>query len=188
MHEMCLYGRGGQGVVTAAEIISESLVLNGKYIASFPMFGVERRGAPVTAFVRFDEKPIRIKSRIYHPDCILLFDSRMLHLTDIYAGLKPGSIMVANTSKLSREELHINVSTLGLVDATRIGITEMGSPIVNTGMIGAFAAVTGWISIDSILLAIAGRYKDELRTKNQRCARAGFEEVIIEHFDGSCAS
>ena len=182
MHEMCLYGRGGQGVVTAAEIISANLVLAGKYIASFPMFGVERRGGPVAAFIRFDDKPIRLKTRIYHPDSILLFDLKTQNIKDVYAALKPKSIVVVNASRLDKEEVYPNISTLGHIDATRIGIMETGAPIINTCMIGALAAVTGWITLDSILDVIAERYTGELRTKNQKCARAGFEEVKIEHF------
>jgi len=158
MLEMRLHGRGGQGTVVATEILAKAAFKEGKFVQAFPFFGVERRGAPVTAFARVDDKKIWIKTQIYEPDIIVVLDPLLLEAVDVFRGLKPGGKVLINVPEgtpLTRPRDDIRVAT---VDATAIalkrGLGSKALPIVNTSILGAIARVTDIASFDAILACI----------------------------------
>ena len=133
MKEIRVHGRGGQGVVLASEIFVGALIKEGKYAASFPFFGFERRGAPIVAFARFDERPIWQKDQIYAPDCVVVMDSTLLKAVDVYQGLKPGGVVVLNACRdIETLDLPPEVEQVGLVDATAICLDTLKAFIPNT--------------------------------------------------------
>ena len=182
MKEIRLHGRGGQGVVMASEILAKAFVAEGKYATAFPSFGTERRGAPVKAFLRMDDKPIREITQIYHPDCLLLLDPSFQNLAEVYNGLKPVGIIVLNSQVPVKSKPHKNVSSLGIIDATRIALEEIKRPSTNSCLAGAFAAVTGYLNLASIEQALGDHFKDKALEGNIRCARRGFVETRIIRF------
>ena len=157
MYEVRFHGRGGQGAVTAANILAIAAFKEGKDVQAFPMFGVERRGAPVMAFTRMDEKPIDIKTQIYEPDAVVVLDPTLLEVVDVAQGLKPGGKIILNSMKEPGdfEFKDVNVYT---VDATTIAVNnKLGSrtnPIVNTAILGAFSKAVGNVGMDAIRDAI----------------------------------
>ena len=182
MKEIRLHGRGGQGVVMASEILATSFVAEGKYATAFPTFGTERRGAPVRAFVRVDDKPVRERTQIYHPDCLVFTDPLFKNVNEVYEGLKPQGILVMNSSEETVSRPNENVKIAGTVDATRIALEEIKRPATNTCLVGAFAATTSWVSLDSLLSALKEFWSGKALEGNIRCARRGFEEVKITKF------
>ncbi len=180
MKEIRLHGRGGQGAVTMGHWIVHCLAIEGKYGAAIPSYGFERRLAPVMSFMRLDDNPIREKTQIYTPDCIVVIDPTVKNAVDIFAGLKGDGILVID-QKGRPEELSVppTVKRIGMVDASSIGMEVLGRPITNSCMIGAFAAMTGWIRLDSISDAIAENFSGELLEKNRQAARLGFERCQI---------
>lgn len=162
-----------------ANMLATAFVAEGKYIYSFAMFGVERRGAPVTSFVRFDEQPIREKTQIYRPDCLIVIDPPQVKSPAIYNGLKAEGIMVLNSPGPLKEQPHTNLRTVGVVDATGIALDEIAAPIANTCMLGAFAGTTKWVRLDSALAALEQFFKGESLAKNIRSAERGYREVTV---------
>jgi len=179
MREIRLHGRGGQGAVTAGDIIVTAVVIGGKYGASFPLYGDSRRGAPVVSFVCIDDHTIRQKTQVYAPACLIVLDSRQKDWPQIYQGVKPGGILVLNYSKALQQRPHPNIRLAGVVDATKIALEEIGIPVFSTCILGAFAATTGWIELDSILSALEKSFSGELLKKNVRSLQRGYREVKI---------
>ncbi len=179
-----MLGRGGQGAYSSAEMLASALVKEGKYATAFPMFGGERRGAPVSVFVRLDDKPIRLRSQIYYPDCCIVTDPLLAKSPNVLAGLKPGGIVVMNLPRVPEEKPHENTAVLAVVDATGIALAEMGRPITNTVMLGALLHATGWVKLDSILEAFKDYYHGKVLEENIACARRGFQETEVIRFGG----
>jgi 2-oxoacid:acceptor oxidoreductase gamma subunit (pyruvate/2-ketoisovalerate family) len=181
MKEIRMHGRGGQGTVVAAEILATAFLADGKYATSIPSFGQERRGAPVAAFVRLDTKPIRERSRIYHPDIVVILDKILARSPTCYSGLKKcGTIILNHNGKeLSLPNLE-NLESLATVDATSISLQELGVPITNSCMLGAFARVTDIVQLDTLSSALEEFLEKDLLNKNKRCLQRGFEEVKIK--------
>ncbi len=158
MLEIRFHGRGGQGAVVASEILARAAMKEGKHASAFPFFGVERRGAPVMAFCRIDDRPIRIHAGIYEPDHVVVLDHALMRLVNVLEGHKEGGSLVVNTS-LPLKELSLpeGLRTV-LIDATTIalrrGLGSATAPIVNTAILGAFAKACDIVSIDSILESI----------------------------------
>jgi 2-oxoacid:acceptor oxidoreductase gamma subunit (pyruvate/2-ketoisovalerate family) len=176
--EIRIHGRGGQGAVVAAQILAVALHREGRSVQSFPAFGMERRGAPVAAFVRFDDRPIRVRSYIYNPDHVIVLDPNLLATGQVLTGLKKGGWVVVNSvSKLDRVGVPKDYK-LGLVDASGIAVmNRLGSasiPIVNTAIIGAFSRVTGLVGIDSVVSAI-GEAVPIKRQENMHAARQAYD-------------
>ena len=146
MIEIRLHGRGGQGAVTAANILAAAAFEGGKQSQSFPAFGVERRGAPVESYVRISDKQINIRSQIYAPDILIVLDSSLLKEESIFRGLKKGGLIVANTSSGFKRTGHKTIC----VDATSLANDILGRPITNTAMLGAFAAASDLIPIEAL--------------------------------------
>ncbi len=182
MKEIRLHGRGGQGVVTAARMLAIAFVLEGKYASAFPLFGTERRGAPVTAFVRFDDKPILQNTQVYEPDCLLILDPLQARSTAVFSGLNQGGIVVLSTAKPAVERPNPSVGTIGFVDAMAIALQEIGRPIVNTCMLGSFARTTGWITLDSILSSLKEYFDGSRLESNINCVKRGFENTHVIKF------
>lgn len=165
-------------------MLTSAFVNEGKWASGFPVFGVERRGAPVAAFARFDDRPIREKTQIYSPDCLIVIDPRLIDSIRgvIFDGIKPDGILILNAPNPIKENLHKNLKTVGIVDATGIGLQEIGLPATNTCMLGAFARTTGWVHLESVIHSLSEYFGGEVLKKNIRCAERGFEEVVVEHF------
>ena len=177
MREIRFHGRGGQGAVTAAELIAVGAFEDHKYSQAFPAFGVERRGAPVMAFARISDAPIRIRSQIYEPDYVMVQDVTLLDVVNVTSGLKPDGMIIINTDK-SKEQLKLNTDAkIVVLDATRIAMEILGRPIVNTTMLGAFCGATKEVSLESIGKAVSERFKGELSKKNLLAIQMAYERV-----------
>jgi len=179
MKEIRFHGKGGEGAYMVSEMLCASFVSEGKCAASFPMFGFERRGAPLATFVRFDEQPIREKTQIYTPHCVVIIDRSQVNSDLVYKGLLPGGIVVCNSRSPLDKRGHENIEIMGSVDATRIALEEIGRPITNTTMLGAFAATTKWVGLEAILETIGQYFSGEILEGNLRSAERGYQEVIL---------
>jgi len=179
MKEIRFHGRGGQGAVLAARMLAISCVREGKCVASFPMYGFERRGAPVVAFTRFDDKVIREKTQIYNPDCLVVIDPTLITLPTLFAGLKPDGVLILNSPRGFDRQPDKNLKLAGVVDATKIAVEEVGRDVPNTCLLGAFAAVTGWVGLESVKLSVAEYFSGEVLKKNLRCVERGYSEAKV---------
>ncbi len=174
--EVRWHGRGGQGAVLGASILGTAAALyEGKHAQSFPSFGAERRGAPVIAFTRISGAPIRTRSAVYHPSLLIVLDDSLFSAVRIADGALDGARILVNTRK-SASEIQVP-SSLFLVpfDATAVARATLGVPIVNTAMLGALAAVTGLVSIESVKRAIADVLPPRLVARNVAAAQAAYE-------------
>jgi 2-oxoacid:acceptor oxidoreductase gamma subunit (pyruvate/2-ketoisovalerate family) len=178
MKEIRIHSRGGQGGVTAARILASAFVKEGRFAAAFPMFATERRGAPVTSFLRVDETPIRQRTLIYEPDCLLVLAPDLIY-KNIFGGLKPKGVLVVNTTDFPGELQSQGFEIVGFMDASRVGIEEIGTPITNTSMMGAFARTTKWIGLDSVLSSLSEYFTGSILEKNRRCVKRGFYEAEV---------
>ncbi len=183
MIEIRMLGRGGQGAYSSAEMLAAAFVRSGKYATAFPMFGGERRGAPVNVFVRFDDKPIRLRSQVYTPDCCIVTDPVLAGSPDALKGLRPEGVVVMNLPGIPEAKPHENTRVFAVVDATGIALQETGRPITNTVMLGALIRATNWVDLDSICEAFKSYFSDRLLDGNIRCARRGLEESRIIRFE-----
>ena len=175
MKEIRIHGRGGQGVVTSAELLALAAFEDGKFSQAFPFFGFERRGAPIVSFVRIDESPIRLRSHIYNPDYVIVQDSTLLDVVDVKSGLRPDCMLIANTEKEPEKlglEGEIKVRT---INATKIAMDVLGRPIMNTALIGAFAGATGDVSVESIKNAVKSRFPGEIGEKNAEAVQKSYD-------------
>lgn len=177
--EIRFHGRGGQGAVLAARMLASACAIEGKHVASFPMYGFERRGMPVVAFARISEEPIREKTQIYAPDCLVVIDPTLLRLPQLFDGLKPEGVLILNAAHKPQAQLHPNLSRAGVINATQVALCEIGRDIPNTCLIGALARVTGWVSLESVLKGLGEYFEGELLTRNARSAERGYNEVEV---------
>jgi len=180
MYEIRFHGRGGQGVVTAATLLAEAAVLDGLWSQAIPFFGAERRGAPVVAFTRISDKPIRIHSQVYNPDAVVILDEKLLQLSAVLNGLKENGVIVVNSSN-EPNILRESPWRLFTVDATsialKLGLVLAGWPIVNTAMLGAIVKVIGMVSIKSVETCIKRKWRGKIGEKNSLAARLAYENV-----------
>ncbi|XRP97005.1 pyruvate ferredoxin oxidoreductase subunit gamma [Methanocaldococcus sp. 16A] len=177
MIEIRFHGRGGQGAVTAAQILAKAAFYDGKYCQAFPFFGVERRGAPVMAFTRIDDKKIRLRSQIYNPDYVVVQDATLLESVNVVEGLKENGAVVINTVK---DDLDLGFKTY-TIDATGIALDVLGIPIVNTAMVGAFAGATKLVTLESVKKAILDTFKGKLGEKNAKAAEVAYNEMLKKY-------
>jgi pyruvate ferredoxin oxidoreductase gamma subunit len=184
--EVRIHGRGGQGVVTAAELLSVAAFAEGRHAQAFPTFGSERTGAPVVAFCRIDERPIRSRDPIAEPDVVLVQDPTLVHQVDVFGGLRPGGSVLLNTSKdfaalgLDDLEQRLGSDRCVAVPATDIAREHLGRPVPNVPLLGAFAALTGVVSLESVQRAIRDRFGGEIGERNASAAAAAFGLVRKE--------
>lgn len=161
--------------MTAAELLARAAFEDGWYSQAFPSFGVERRGAPVTAFVRLDEKPIRLRDQIYTPDYVIIQDPTLVATENVLEGLKDDGLILINSAK-SPEEMGLNTKAqVRTVNATQIAVEELGRPIVNTLLLGAFAGATGLVSVDSIKKAVLRRFSGKVGEMNAKAIDRAYE-------------
>ncbi|MCP4757583.1 MAG: pyruvate synthase [Proteobacteria bacterium] len=181
MIEIRLHGRGGQGAVTSAELLAVAAIDRGKYAQAFPSFGPERRGAPVTAFFRIDDQPIRTRNMIYEPDLVMVLDPSILRLVDVTSGLKKDGILVAN-SKYSggmlQEELGI-ANRVAAVNANKIAMEELGLPITNSTMIGALLKIREFLALEAMTAPFENRF-GRLAEKNIKAMQRAYRETNVE--------
>ena len=180
MLEIRWHGRGGQGAVTSVEILALAAIGEGKYAQGFPSFGPERRGAPVAAFNRIDDKKIKVRSAVYTPDVVVVLDSSLVGLVNVTEGLKPDGTLVVNTAKLPeelKEELNFK-GRVATVDASKIAREELGVPITNTTMLGALIKVIGNVTLDSVAVPLEHRF-GRIAQKNLAALKRAYEDVKI---------
>jgi len=174
MKEIRFHGRGGQGVVTSANLLAIAAFKEGKYCQAFPFFGTERRGAPVVSFARIDTKFIRTREQIYNPDYVIVLDPTLLDVVDITEGLKDDGMIIINTNKKVNLKTKAKVKT---VDATVIALEVIGKPFVNTPMIGALVGVTDIVKLDSLIEAVKERFSGEIAKKNVDAVKKTYEKI-----------
>lgn len=179
--EIRIHGRGGQGCVTAGEILSRAAFIEGKWVQAFPYFGAERRGAPVKAFARISDEPILVHSQVYSPDYVVILDPFIYKVVDVTEGLKKNGAVVINTTK-KPEEMELKDYRVATVDATEIALElnllVSGSPVVSTSILGAFAKATNEVRIESVLEAIRETWAGSVGEKNARAAELAYERLI----------
>jgi len=180
MFQVRIHGRGGQGVVTAAEMLSIAAFREGKHAQAFPSFGSERTGAPVVAYCRIDDKEIRVREPILEPDALIIQDPTLLHQVDVFAGLRPGGYILINTAR--------SFADLGLQDfvrrfkaravpATELAMKHVGRPVPNAALLGAFAALSRLISLQSVAEAINEKFGGKVAAANVAAAGAAYEAL-----------
>ena len=175
MVEIRLHGRGGQGTVTAAELIAEAAFYDKKFVQTFPSFGIERRGAPVEAYVRISDQPILLHSQIYQPDYLIIQDSTLISVVDVFRGAKKGAFVVINTEKGPEKFRNLPKGIkIQTVPATQIALKILGKPIINTVLLGAFAGACGLIDPFSLRKAITQRFKGEIAQKNIKAMNTAY--------------
>jgi pyruvate ferredoxin oxidoreductase gamma subunit len=180
MFEVRLHGRGGQGAVTSAELLALATINEGRYGQAFPSFGPERRGAPVVAFFRSDDKQIKVRTEITNPDLVLVLDPSILRIVKVTAGLKDDGILVANTKYTAdeiREELDLKCK-LAVVNATRIAFEELGIPITNTTMLGALLKAKPIVNPDSLIVPLQERF-GRIAEKNINAFKRAIRETEL---------
>jgi 2-oxoacid:acceptor oxidoreductase gamma subunit (pyruvate/2-ketoisovalerate family) len=180
MIEIRIHGRGGQGAVVASAVLASALFYDGRYVQAFPAFGVERRGAPVMAFTRWDFKPIRIRTNVYQPDHVIVLDwTLLLEGVDVTTGLKEHGWVLINSSKdleigdFSR--FKIAIVNAGVIAASHTLGTPT-APVVNTAVLGAFSKITGMVTIGSVIRAIRENVPDK-KEANVAAAREAYSRV-----------
>ncbi|MBI2314337.1 MAG: 2-oxoacid:acceptor oxidoreductase family protein [Betaproteobacteria bacterium] len=181
MHEIRLHGRGGQGAVMAGGILAAALVKEGKHVVAIPSFGFERRGAPVAAFLRFDERPIRAMTNIYEPDVILCIDPTVSRTVDVFAGMRRAGVLVQTTHlPLERLALPDELARVGLCDAVAIALKIFKRPITNTVMLGAYSRATGHVSLEALREAVEeSEFRDAGLSQNLEALQRGYEETRV---------
>ena len=176
MFQIRIHGRGGQGVVSGAELLAVAAFFEGRHAQAFPSFGSERMGAPVMAFCRIDEKPIRLREPVLDPDALIIQDATLLHQVDLFNGVKPGACILLNSTR--------GVADMGLegfargvqhyrfvpVPATDLARKHVGRAVPNVPLLGAFAAVTGMIGLASLVRAINEKFPAAIAAKNVAAA------------------
>jgi pyruvate ferredoxin oxidoreductase gamma subunit len=174
MKEIRIHARAGQGAITTAMLLGRAVFMQGKYALAFPHFGAARMGAPMNAFVRIDEKPIRVRSQIYEPDYIIVVDPTLMLGFDIAKGLKKNGIAIIN----EREGIDIAPITNARnvnIPANDIAQKILGRPLGNTALLGAFAAATGEIELKNLQEAVKLRFPGKVGQQNAEAAKAGYD-------------
>jgi pyruvate ferredoxin oxidoreductase alpha subunit len=184
MFEIRIHGRGGQGVVTAAELLSAAVFAEGQYAQAFPSFGSERTGAPVVSYCRIDDKPIRSREPVMHPDVLIIQDPTLLHQVSLFEGAGENALLLINSAQ-PVAELGIDDFTSRLrpgavvaVPATDLALQHVGRPVPNAALLGAFAALTDAVTLDSVLTAITSRFAGAVGAGNAAAARAAYAAAL----------
>ena len=184
MFQVRIHGRGGQGVVTAAEMLSIAAFEEGRFAQAFPSFGSERMGAPVMAFCRIDSREIRLREPVMKPDALIVQDATLLHQVDLFSGLTPGGYILINSTR-SVDELGIGefvcdfpADHVRIVPATQLALELMGRPLPNAALLGGFAAITGQLKLESVANAIRRKFSGKVAEGNVAAARAVFDNVL----------
>ena len=186
MFQIRIHGRGGQGVVSGAEMLSVAAFIEGRFAQAFPSFGSERMGAPVMAFCRIDDKPIRLREPVLEPDALIVQDPTLLHQVDLFAGLHPDGFIVINSTR-GFDELGLGGYTHGFrhyrlvaVPATELALKHVGRSVPNVPLLGALAAISGVLKLDSVIAAIREKFPSVVAEKN--IAAAIEAHATVSHF------
>lgn len=177
MKEIRFHGRGGQGVVTSANLLATAAFKEGKYSQAFPFFGTERRGAPVVSFARINTKFIKTREQIYNPDYVVVLDPTLLDVIDVTEGLKSDGEIIINTNK----EVELKTKAkIKIVDATAIALEIIGKPFVNTPMIGALVGATEIVNLNSVIESIKESFPEEIAKKNIEAVKKTYEKIKVK--------
>jgi len=186
MLQVRFHGRGGQGVVTAAEMLSIAAFEQGRHALAFPSFGSERTGAPVVAFCRIDDQEIRLREPILEPDALIIQDPTLLHQVDVFQGLKPDGYVMINSTR-SFDELGVGDITqrfrherLTHVPAAEIAMKHLGRPVANAVLLGGFAALSGLITLDAVEHAIRDKFSGKVAEGNVAAAAEAYDYIKNE--------
>jgi 2-oxoacid:acceptor oxidoreductase gamma subunit (pyruvate/2-ketoisovalerate family) len=178
------HGRGGQGAWTASELLARTALSEGKYIQSFPEFGPERMGAPVTAFTRISTEPIRLHCAVYDPDVVVVLDNTLLKTVPVTAGInQDDDIIIVNSTEdptTVRNGLHVVKGRVWTVPATEIALRILGAPITNTAMLGTVAKATNIVTLEGIEKTVKGRFKPDLAEKNFAVIKEAYKEAKVQ--------
>src|SRR5215203_1370299 len=186
MLQIRIHGRGGQGVVTAAEMLSIAAFEQGRHAQAFPSFGSERTGAPVVAFCRIDDREIRLREPILAPDVLIVQDPTLLHQVDVFQGLQPDGYVLINSKRgfddlglgdIAQRFRHERLLT---VPATEIALKHLGRPLPNAVLLGGFAALSGLVTLDAVAHAIRAKFSGKVAESNVAAAREAYEVVQRE--------
>jgi 2-oxoacid:acceptor oxidoreductase gamma subunit (pyruvate/2-ketoisovalerate family) len=180
LNEVRFHGRGGQGAWTASLLLAQAGLREEKYIQSFPAFGPERAGAPITAFTRISEKPIHLHSSVYEPDVVVVLDPTLLGAA-VVQGVKPGTKLVVNTPQTPielKEGLGLEGYEAWVIDATSLALKVIGRPITNTAMLGSVVKATGMVQLDSLLEVVKERFSGRIQETNIEVVKIAYEEVV----------
>lgn len=183
-YEVRWHARGGQGAKTAAALVAEVALVEGKYSQGFPEYGPERMGAPIRGFTRIAESPIRMHSAVYYPDAVVVLDDTLLETVDVAEHLSESGVVIVNT-KLSSEDLKKKLSNHGkgvfIIDASQIALDEIGRDIPNTPMIGALVKASACVKIDTVLedtkRKLGKKFSEKVVQGNLKAVQRGYEEV-----------
>jgi pyruvate ferredoxin oxidoreductase gamma subunit len=183
MFQVRIHGRGGQGVVTAAELLSVAAYLEGKHAQAFPSFGSERMGAPVVSFCRIEDKEIRLREPILEPDALIVQDPTLFKAIDVCQGLTPTGYLLVNSNR-SLSELHLDAIAKQLpaghaltVPASELALKHVGRPFPNAALLGAFAHLTGIVQLKSVAAAISEAFSEKIAQANIAAASAAYDAV-----------
>lgn len=180
MTEIRFHGRGGQGAVSASNLLANAAFIEGRYVQAFLLIGAERRGAPVVAFTRIDDRPIRNRSQIYSPDYVVVLDPNLSDVVDVASGIKPSGTIFVNSDRDGGEfDFGSEARTITL-DVTSIalkyGLGTSTSPIINTAVLGAFARISGAVGLDALLAAIR-QFAPAKPEENAKAAEEAYKEA-----------
>ncbi len=183
MFQIRIHGRGGQGVVTAAELLSVAAFIEDQHAQAFPSFGSERMGAPVVSFCRIDSKEIRLREPVIEPDALIVQDATLFKAIDVFQGFKETGYLLVNTNK-NFGELHLDPVVAKLpaghavtVSATELALKHIGRPVPNAALLGAFAALTGTVRLDSVAQAIREAFPGKIGDANVIAATEAHDVV-----------
>ncbi len=184
MYQIRIHGRGGQGVVTAAEMLSVAAFTEGHWAQAFPSFGSERTGAPVVAFARIDDKEIRLREPIDAPDVVLVQDKTLLESEDVFGGIRPDGYVLINSSStpegmgLSELVARLPEGHVRTVPATRFALEKIGRPLPGAAMLAGFAAMTGVIKLENVQAAYNARFGGKIAEANAAVAEAAWKHIM----------
>ena len=175
MKEVTVYARAGQGAITTAVILGNAYFKQEKFAYAFPHFGAARMGAPMNAFIRVDDKPIRVRSRVYEPDFALVIDATLISSEGVFTGVKERGLVIINSEKEYSSDRNLNIFS---IPANDIALEVTGRPLGNTVILGAYAGLSEELDIENMKHAISERFKGEIGQKNAEAAQKGHDFAL----------
>lgn len=193
MFQVRIHGRGGQGAVTGAKILSAAAFLEGRHSQAFSSFGSERAGTPVAGFCRIADKEIRLREPVMEPDCLIVLDPTLFKAMDLFAGLKAQGYLLVNSKKtfaglnIKQAADRLPAGHAAIIPATELGLKHTGKPLPNAALLGAFAALTNLVQFDSVRQAIAQAFPGGIGEANIAAAKQAYELVMNQELAASAA-